>query len=114
MEQMTQAARTMRQQADRSAKAMKEQARTMRDMSGAAEEVARRIAKITRANREHSTISGTLVTALGDARAVTERNVRAVRETKAGPEDLLQQAHELAGIIARTRGGPGARGNGRR
>ena len=47
-------ATSMRQQADQAAKALKEQARAMKDMTVAAANTAKQIKQITRANREHS------------------------------------------------------------
>jgi methyl-accepting chemotaxis protein len=97
--QITRASASMRQQADQAAKALKEQSRAMRDMSAAVTNTAKQIKLITHANREHSQVSGTLLTGLADVRKVTDRNARGVQQTRQNTADLLRHAEALNEIV---------------
>jgi len=101
----------MRQQADQAAKALKEQSRAMRDMSAAVVNTAKQIKLITHANREHSQVSGTLLTGLAEIRKVTDRNARGVQQTRQNTADLLRHAEALNEIVdPRPAGSRGANG----
>jgi methyl-accepting chemotaxis protein len=100
-------------QAEQAARALKEQARTMKEMSGAAENTSKQIKLITVANREHSTVSTALLDSLRQIREITDRNAHGVKETRGGTDDLLERAEALISLTqargnggaARTRGG---------
>jgi methyl-accepting chemotaxis protein len=78
---------------------MSEQARAVKDMLGAAKEVAKQIGLITRSNREHLTASTAILDSLTDIRQITERNTRGVEDTLRGTEALAGQAQRLNGIM---------------
>ena len=102
MGQIAAASESMRVQADQSARALKEQARTMKDMSAAAQNTSKQVKLITGANREHSTVSASLLTSLGEIREITERNASGVRRTRGSSDDLLRRAGTLTALFSRT------------
>jgi len=129
--QVAAAVDSMRRQADQAARALTEQARAMKDMSGSANNAAKQIKLITRTNKAHTDGAVRLLTQLRDVRAVVERNARGVQDTRGGTSDLLRHAEALAGVLdprrrtpdraatnGRTgssgRGGGRSRSNGRR
>ena len=75
MSEIAAASEGMRTQAEQTSRAVKEQARTMKDMTGAAHNTLKQIKLITHANREHSTVSASLLASLGEVRQITDRNV---------------------------------------
>ena len=81
----------------------------MREMTAAAQNTSKQIKLITNANKEHSTVSGSLLTALGEIRQITERNASGVKRTRGGTDDLLRRAQALAALVDR----PARRANGR-
>ncbi len=72
----------MRLEAEQAAKALKEQSRAMKDMTTAVASTAREIKLISHANREHSTVAGTLLGEVAEIRKITDRNARGVKETR--------------------------------
>ncbi len=93
-------------QADQTARAVKEQARTMREMIAAAQNTAKQIKLITNANLEHSTVSGSLLRSVAEIRQITDRNASGVKQTRGGTDDLLRRAQ--ASGRARRAAGPRA------
>jgi len=89
---------SMRQQADQAARALKEQARAMKDMTTASANTARQIKMITHANREHSTAAGGILTELGELRRIAERNASGAKQTRATTAELLRRAEALTGV----------------
>ena len=94
------AADSMRVQAEQTDRAMKEQARTMKEMHASAQNTGNQIRLITNANREHSTVSTSIISALADIRQVTERNAGGVRRTRDGAKDLLKRTAALTARAA--------------
>ena len=99
--EMATAADGMRVQAEQASRAVKEQARTMRDMIAAAQSTAKQIKLITKANVEHSTVSDSLLRSVGEIRQITDRNATGVKQTRGGTEDLLRRAQALAALVER-------------
>jgi methyl-accepting chemotaxis protein len=92
-------------------RAVKEQARTMKDMTGAAHNTLKQVKLITHANREHSTVSASLLTSLGEVRQITDRNASGVKRTRGGTDDLVRRANALVALVERP--ASRRRGNGR-
>jgi methyl-accepting chemotaxis protein len=101
MGQIATASESMRVQADQTARAVREQGRTMKDMTAAAQNTSKQIKLITTANKEHSTVSGSLLTSLEEIRHITERNASGVRRTRGGTDDLLRRAGALTALVSR-------------
>ena len=95
-------------QADEAARAVGEQARTMRDMISGAQSTAKQIKLITKANVEHSTVSQALLRSVDEIRQITNRNADGVKETRGGTADVLRRAQGLMAMVGRP-----ARPNGR-
>jgi methyl-accepting chemotaxis protein len=111
MTQIATGAETVRLQSDQTARALKEQARAVKDVSGAAENTAKQIKLITTSNREHSVVAAQLLNTLKQVREITDRNAHGVQETRGGTNDLLQRATALVSMAERSTGRH-ARGNG--
>jgi methyl-accepting chemotaxis protein len=107
----------MRVQAEQAARAVKAQARTMRDMITSAQSTAKQIKLITKANAEHSTVSAALLRSVGEVREITNRNATGVKQTRGGTDDLLRRAQALTAMVERPAksrpNGRGERPNGR-
>jgi methyl-accepting chemotaxis protein len=101
MSQIATASESMRMQADQTARAVKEQARTMKEMTSASQNTSKQIKSISHANKEQATVSGSLITALGEIRRITERNASGVKQTRGGTDDLVRRADALAALVAR-------------
>jgi methyl-accepting chemotaxis protein len=110
MAQNATASETMRVQADQTARALQEQARTMKEMTTASQNASKQIKLISHANKEHSTVSGSLLAVLGEIRQTTERNASGVRKTRGGTDDLVRRAGALTALVGRP---TGRRANGR-
>ena len=108
--QVSVAAESMRQQCEQAARATRDQARAMRDMASAALNTSKQIKLIGASNAESSLLSGKLVISLGEAREITERTARGVKQTKGGSAELLKRAQDLAGMFERTAGVPHTNG----
>ena len=68
-------------------------------MAEGARNVSKQIGLITRANREHSSVSVGILNGLIDIRQVTERNAQGVKETLRNATGLLERAESLNTII---------------
>ncbi len=108
MGQIANASDNMRVQAEQTDRAMKEQARTMKEMLASAQNTGNQIRLITNANREHSTVSASIISALGEIRQVADRNAGSVRRTRGGAKDVPKRAPVI------TRGGAPSGGQGKR
>jgi methyl-accepting chemotaxis protein len=111
-DQMTRASDSMRQEAEQTAKALKDQSRAMRDISAAVANVSKQIRLVTQANREHSTVSESLVAGLSEVRKVTDRNVRGVQQTRQSSADLIRHAEALNELVDGSARRPSANGRG--
>ena len=89
----------MRQQSEQLTKALNEQTRAMREMTGASSDIAKQIKLITRANLEHSTGADSVLQMLSDVRKITERNAQGVQATLNETSGLIEQAQELSTIM---------------
>jgi methyl-accepting chemotaxis protein len=98
---------SMRRESDQAARALKEQARAVQELTTVNANVARQIKLITTANKEHSLTASGVLDQLRGVRAITDQNARGVMETRGGTAELLQHAQELAGL---TQSGNGKRG----
>ena len=81
----------------------------MKEMHASAQNTGNQIRLITNANREHSTVSASIISALGDIRQVTERNAGGVRRTRGGTKDLLKRTAALTARVAPPSARPGKR-----
>ena len=99
--QIITAVENIRKQSDQTAKAMVEQARAGKEMVANAQNVAKQIAGITRANREHSVVSVNILKGLAEVRKVTDENAQGVQETRKATADLLERAEEFGRIMNR-------------
>ena len=68
-------------------------------MTEAAQNTAKQIALITRANQEHSSTSLMIQTKLADIRKISERNTEGVRETRQAVSRLLQLAAAVEDVF---------------
>ena len=91
----------MRVQSEQAARAVKEQARTMREMISSAQSTAKQIKLITKANAEHSVVSSSLLHSVSEIRQITDRNASGVKETRGGTDDLLRRAQALTALVER-------------
>ena len=96
---MAAAAVSMRQQSEQAAKALKEQARVMKDMTAAVANTSKQVRGITNANRAHSQAAGAALQDLIELRKVAERNAGGVRQTRASTDDLLRYAGALSAVV---------------
>jgi len=101
----------IRVQSDQAARAAIEQARTMKELSKAADRTSREIRGVAKANKEQSAGAAKLAVQLGDVRRITERNAEGVGKARGGTADLLKQAQALSSLMDAK---PKARSNGRR
>ena len=68
--EITTAVTSMRQQSEQASRALVEQARGIKDIAAAAVNTSKQIKLIHRANREHSTVSASVVGQLADIRRI--------------------------------------------
>ena len=73
----------------------------MRDMISAAQNTAKQIKLITKANIDHSTVSSSLLRSVGEIRQITDRNAEGVKQTRGGTADLLRRAQALIALTER-------------
>jgi methyl-accepting chemotaxis protein len=92
----------MRLESGRAAKALAEQTKSVKGVVTGAAATARNIKQISRANNEHVTVSGALLSQLSDIRTITDRNTAGVKETRSSTSRLLEQATALTAIMDRT------------
>jgi methyl-accepting chemotaxis protein len=109
--QIATAAASMRQQTGEAAKALAEQARAVQEISGVAASTARQIKQITRANKEHSSVSASLLAQLEDVRRITDRNAAGVQETRGSMSRLLEEAQALTDSVGKARATAGRGGS---
>ena len=108
MKELASGVEGVRAQSDQAARAAKEQARTMTEISKASELTAREIRSIVSANKQQSAGAKRLVSQLSDVRLITQRNAEGVGRTRGDTADLLKQAEALSGLMAQAR--PNGRG----
>jgi methyl-accepting chemotaxis protein len=89
----------MRQHSQELARALAEQSRGMREMTGASGEVALNINLISAANQEQSANAAHILQMLSDARSVADRNLQGVQLTVSETTGLLEQALEVTSIL---------------
>jgi methyl-accepting chemotaxis protein len=97
--QVAAAADSMRTQTEQLAKAMGEQTRAIKDMSDAARNIAKQVSLITRANREHSTVSAAVLNEITEIRGITERNAQGAKDTLRRASSLIDRAQSLNSVI---------------
>jgi methyl-accepting chemotaxis protein len=110
MRDITAAADGMRAQSEQTARALVDLAKTLRGMITDAQNTAKQIKLITKANLEHSTAASSLLTAVSDIRAITDRNATGVKQTRGGTDDLLRRAQALSALVEGRRNGRNANG----
>ncbi len=71
----------------------------MKEMTGAAHSTLNQIKLITHANREHSTVSASLLASLNEVRQITDRNMSGVKRTRGDTEDLRRRAKALVSLV---------------
>jgi methyl-accepting chemotaxis protein len=115
--QVTTAVETMRKESEQAARAMGEQSRAMKEISGATANISRQMRLVSTANREHSAGAVRVLGQLKSVRAVSERNTQGVRESRGTTGQLLEHAEALRAVVSRSSGKNGAPrrngGNGR-
>jgi methyl-accepting chemotaxis protein len=94
----------MRRQSDQTAKAMNEQTRAIKEMTTGTQNISKQIGLITRANREHSNVSTSILNSLTSIRQVTQRNVQDVKDTQRATTELLERSQNLKDVIERFSG----------
>ena len=99
--QVTVAVDSMRKESDQAARAMSEQARAMKEISGATADIGRQIRLVSAANREHSSGAGRLLGQVRSVRTVSQRNTEGVRESRGATDALVQHAEALRAAITR-------------
>ena len=97
--EVAQSVTAMRKDSDQAARALAEQARAMKDIVGGSQNINRQLDLITKANKQHSSRAGRVLSQLKDVRSITERNARSARGTHSGTEDLLRHAEALTGAL---------------
>jgi methyl-accepting chemotaxis protein len=97
--QVATAVENMRKQADQAARAMAEQSRAMSQLTVGTQNINKQIKLIAGANKDHSAGAGRLRDQLKSVRAVTERNVRGVQETRSGTAELIGHLATLTGEL---------------
>ncbi len=83
----------------------------MREMTAAAQNAARQIKLITKANIEQSSAAAALLASVTEIREITDRNATGVKQTRGGTDDLLRRAQALVTLVKRP--SQGRRANGR-
>ena len=100
---------SMRKEGEQASRALAEQARAMRDVLSNSQNITKQIDLITKANKQHSSRAGRVLTQLKDVRAITERNARSARDTQGGTGDLLRHAEALTGALTPQKNGSNGR-----
>jgi methyl-accepting chemotaxis protein len=80
---------------------MMEQARATKDMTGVTQNVAKRIAMVTRSNQEHLAASSAIAGNLVELRAVTDRNSGSMKEAKQVVGNLQDSCKNLLDLVER-------------
>jgi len=107
------AADTLRTQAEQAARGVKEQALALKNMTSSAHGTLKQIKLISHANKEHSVVASSLLTALTDVRRITDRTTAGVRRARGGTDDLLRRANALVALVEGPRRTMRRRTNGR-
>ena len=81
----------------------------MRDVLSNSQNITKQMDLITKANKQHSSRAGRVLTQLKDVRAITERNARSARDTQGGTGDLLRHAEALTGALTPHKNGSNVR-----
>jgi methyl-accepting chemotaxis protein len=90
---------------------MNEQTRAIKDMTAGTQNISKQIGLLTRANREHSNVSGSILKSLTNISQITESNVQGVKETQRATDGLVERAESLIEIVDRlSRNGQGNHG----
>jgi methyl-accepting chemotaxis protein len=105
MQEVARAADGMRVQSEQASRALGDQSRTMREMTAAAQNTAKQIKGITRANLEHSAAASALLTSIGEIRRITDRNASGVKQTRGGTDDLMRRTQALLNLMERPSNG---------
>ena len=72
----------------------------MRDMTTSAQNTAKQIKLITKANVEQSLAATQLLASAAEVRQITDRKVAGVQQTRNGTDDLMRRAQALAALVA--------------
>jgi methyl-accepting chemotaxis protein len=99
MGQIASAADGMSAQAEQVLRGAADQARAMRAMTSDAQNTAKQIKLITKANLEHSTSASALLATVSEIRQITDRNSVGVKQTRGGTDDLRRRAQALAALV---------------
>jgi methyl-accepting chemotaxis protein len=105
MQDIASAAEGMRVQSEKASRALFDQARTMREMTAAAQNTAKQIKLITKANIEHSATAASLLTSMGEIRRITDRNASGVKQTRGGTDELMRRTKALLNLVQRPSNG---------
>jgi methyl-accepting chemotaxis protein len=89
-----------------------DQARAIRAMTSDAQNTAKQIKLISKANIEHSSSAAALLASISEIRQITDRNSAGVKQTRGGTDDLRRRAQALAALIEQP-AGPSRKTNGR-
>jgi methyl-accepting chemotaxis protein len=111
IQEIASAADGMRAQSEQTSRALVDQSRTMREMTTAAQNTAKQVKSITKANVEHSSAAASLLTSMGEIRKITDRNASGAKQTRGGTDDLMRRAQALINLMDRP--SHGRSGNGR-
>jgi len=101
MSQISIAADGMSAQAEQLTRGAAEQARAMRSMTTDAQNTAKQIKLISAANIEHSASAAALLGSVAEIRQITDRNAAGVKQTRGGTDDLRRRAQALAALVDR-------------
>jgi methyl-accepting chemotaxis protein len=85
----------MRMQGEQVTKAMREQARTAHEMTGAVNSVSQEALRITSSNRNHLEATGRIRGAVVELREITTRNAESVQATLSSTSGLERRARQL-------------------
>ena len=99
MGQISTAADGMRAQAEQVLRGAADQARAMRAMTSDAQNTAKQIKLITKANIEQSSSAAALLASVSEIRQITDRNSAGVKQTRGGTDDLRRRAQALAALV---------------
>ncbi len=121
--QITTAAESLRIQTEQAATATAEQAKAIKDVSTASENIVKQIKLISRANREHSSVSAAFLTSLKEIQHITGRNSVNAKDTLSRSENLRANSKTLitmvddlaqngAGSARQSRSGPAKKSSG--
>ena len=98
MKDIAGAAEGIRTQTEQAARALVDQSKAMREMAVAAQNTAKQIKLVTKANIEQSAAAASLLTSVSEIRQITDRNAHGVKQTRGGTDDLLRRAQTLIAL----------------